>query len=110
MYDYTGLLYSEVYQKFLGANNFSSFSHMSMFSDLYKHLSRKIISSYLWEVSEENYETLIKCMQVIGNQAVIEKHISGNTQDYDIFLKTFEGIISASAKQTLFKINEIMLK
>ena len=110
MYDYTGLLYSEVYQKFLGANNFSSFSHMSMFSDLYKHLSRKIISSYLWEVSEENYETLIKCMQVIGNQAVIEKHISGNTQDYDIFLKTVEGIISASAKQTQFKMNEIMLK
>ena len=83
---------------------------MSMFADLYKHLSRKIISCYLWEVSEENYEALIKCMQVIGNQAVIEKHISGNTQDYEIFLKTLEGIIGFSSKQNEFKINKIMLK
>ena len=110
IYNYTGLLYSEVYQKFLSDKIFSTFSHLSMLSNLYKHLSRKIISSYLWEFSEENYETLIKCMQVIGNQAVIEKHLSGNTQDYDIFLKTIREIISTSAKQAQSKINQIILK
>ena len=110
MHNYTGKLYSEVYEKFLSAQNFSSVSYMYMFSNLYKHLSIKIISSYLCEFSEDNYEAILKSMQIISVQAVIGKHTSGNTEDYDIFLKTIEEIISTSAKKTHSKMNQKLLK
>ena len=110
MPNYTSKLYSEVYEKFLSAQNFSSVSYMSMFSALYKHLSIKIISSYLCEFSEDNYKVILKSMQIISVQAVSEKHTCGNTEDYDIFVKNIEEIISTSANLPHSKMNQIILK
>ena len=112
-------MYSKVYE--IKGNDLIG-EYVITLASLYKQLSRKTLSSFFSQLSleklleiilenEENFELLMKYIQIRGNEAVNDKNQSGNSEGYDNFLNLIKKIIEVGAKESKFnKLIDIIFK
>ena len=91
-------------------------------ASLYNKLSRKTLSSFFSQLSleklleiirenDENFELLMKYIQIRGNEVINDKKQSGNTEAYDNFLNLIKKIIELGSNDSKFsKLIDIILR